>query len=534
MRWSRLGWILALLLFAAPTFAQLAPPAIPPGTALQKCQSALGYVVFISLAFLIGRICGHRKTIRLRTLFWGAALEFLFAIIVIRPPTMVQVVEIIIGIFSIWVVVAYIIRRTTQTRLPGSDLPLLLGAGALFLLLRLPNVLDILTEGIKALLGFAQNGAEIVFGNLTTSNIPVGTATGPMGDFHAMAGHYAFANSYFAFFILPTIIFFSCLTTTLYYIGIVQYMVQGLAWIMSKTMGTSGAETLCAVINIFVGQTEAPLMVKPFLAAATNSELMAMMVAGFGNIASGVLALYTLWLAPFIPDAAGHLAAACFISAPSSLLIAKMLFPELSKPETAAGVKFKIDRLDANLVDAATRGTLEGLTLALNVAAMLITFTGLVALVDVLLTTAVGYNPLAHYLNVHHHMHLILLPVPTLEQLFGYIFRPLAWLTGVSWHESGRVGTLLGIKTVLNELIAYSNMKTALAANAHFLSPRARLLALYSLCGFANFASVGIQVGGIATMAPTRRSDLSRIGLLAMLGGAISSLTAACIVGVLV
>jgi CNT family concentrative nucleoside transporter len=534
MRWSHIAWIFAVLLLAAPTFAQSSPSAIPPGTISEKCQSALGYVVFISLAFVIGRLCGHRKSIRLRTLFWGAMLEFLFAIIVIQPRLPVEIAVWVIKVFYVWVIAAFLVRRFFHERLPASELPLLLAAGVMHALLRLPHVLHIVTVGIMALLGFAQQGAAIVFGNLVQNNIPVGTAGGPMDTLHPMVGHFANAGAYFAFFILPTIIFFSCLTATLYHIGIVQYLVQGLAWIMSKTMGTSGAETLCAVINIFVGQTEAPLMVKPFLTAATNSELMAMMVAGFGNIASGVLGLYTIWLAPFIPDAAGHLAAACFISAPSSLLIAKMLFPELSTPETAAGVKFKIDRLDANLVDAATRGTLEGLTLALNVAAMLITFTGLVALIDVLLTSAVGYNPLASYLNAHDHMRLMLLPMPTLETLFGYIFRPLAWLTGISWHESGQVGTLLGIKTVLNELIAYSNMKTALTANAHFLSPRARLLALYSLCGFANFASVGIQVGGIATMAPTRRSDLSRIGLLAMLGGAISSLTAACIVGVLV
>lgn len=512
------------------------PPAIPPGTTLQHLQSAFGYVMFIFLAFVIGRLCGHRKLIGLRTLFWGALLEFLFAIIVIQPAGWTLGAFVVICAFGVWVIIAAIIKAVWGTKLPASDWRLLIAAALFLLLLKLPNVLTNLTDGIIALLGFANKGATIVFGNLVQNNIPVGTASGPMGDFHAVAGHYANAGAYFAFFVLPTIIFFSCLTATAYYIGIVQYMVQGLAWIMSKTMGTSGAETLCAVINIFVGQTEAPLMVKPFLSAATNSELVAMMVAGFGNIASGVLALYSLWLSPFISQAPGHLAAACFISAPSSLLIAKLIFPEFSRPETAAGVKFKVDRLDANLVDAATRGTLEGLTLALNVAAMLITFTALVALVDVVLSGVVGhvYNPLVDHLNRTQHAHYQHAPDITLELIFGYIFRPLAWLTGISWAESARVGTLLGIKTVLNELVAYSTMTTELAANTAYLSPRARLLALYSLCGFANFASVGIQVGGIATMAPTRRSDLSRIGLLAMVGGAISSLTAACIVGILI
>jgi CNT family concentrative nucleoside transporter len=300
-----------------------------------------------------------------------------------------------------------------------------------------------------------------------------------------------------------------------------QYIVQGMAWVMSKAMKTGGAETLSSAANIFVGQTEAPLMVKPFVALATNSELMAIMVGGFANIASGVLGLYTVWLSPFVPDAAGHLAAACFITAPGSLLVSKLLVPETGVPTTAGGVRFKIDKIDANLVDAAARGTTEGLGLAINVGAMLISFTALVALVDALLGWAGNHVGLAGH------------PV-SLETILGYIFRPLAWLTGVSWRESESVGSLLGIKTVLNELIAYSNMRDALTANPDYLSPRARLLATYALCGFANFASVGIQVGGIGSLAPSRRSDLSRIGLLAMVGGALASLMAACVVGVLI
>jgi CNT family concentrative nucleoside transporter len=298
-----------------------------------------------------------------------------------------------------------------------------------------------------------------------------------------------------------------------------QYIVQGLAWIMSKSMGTSGAETLSSAANIFVGQTEAPLMVKPFLAAATQSELMAIMVGGFANIASGVWGLYTIWLSPYVPDAAGHLAAACFITAPGALLVSKLMAPETETPVTAGGVQFKVERIDANLVDAATRGTTEGVALAINVGAMLITFTALVALLNALLgwcTTKLGLGPISF------------------EQILGWIFRPFAWLIGVSWAESGKVGSLLGIKTVLNELIAYSKMKDAFAADRQFLSPRAALLATYALCGFANFASVGIQVGGISSLAPARRHDLSRIGILAMLGGAIASLMAACVVGVLI
>jgi CNT family concentrative nucleoside transporter len=338
---------------------------------------------------------------------------------------------------------------------------------------------------------------------------------------------------------LPTIVFFSCLTAVAYHSGVMQYIVQGFAWIMSKSMGTSGAETLSSAANIFVGQTEAPLMVKPFVAVATNSELMAIMVGGFANIASGVLGLYTVWLRPYIPDAAGHLAAACFITAPGSLLVAKLLIPETETPTTAGGVEFKVDRIDANLVDAAARGTSDGLGLAINVGAMLVSFTALVALFNALMGCGFGYNPLVHMLARHHVMSLPELPAITLQDILGYVFRPLAWLTGVSWKESETVGTLLGIKTVLNELIAYSQMKDLLAVHPSTidpmgLSPRARLLATYALCGFANFASVGIQVGGISTLAPSRRADLSRIGMLAMVGGAIASLMAACVVGILI
>jgi CNT family concentrative nucleoside transporter len=235
-----------------------------------------------------------------------------------------------------------------------------------------------------------------------------------------------------------------------------------------------------------------------------------------------VLGLYTAWLSPFIPNAGGHLAAACFISAPATLVVGKLLMPETQTPVTSAGVQFKVERIDANLVDAATRGTSEGLTLALNVAAMLIAFTAIVALFNAILawtTTRLHITAAGH-------------PV-TLQTILGWIMSPLAWLCGITWHDAKPVGSLLGIKTVLNELIAYAEMKDRFAADQNFISPRSALIALYALCGFANFASVGIQVGGISTLAPNRRHDLSRIGLLAMVGGAIASFMGACVVGVL-
>jgi concentrative nucleoside transporter, CNT family len=245
---------------------------------------------------------------------------------------------------------------------------------------------------------------------------------------------------------------------------------------------------------------------------------MAIMVGGFANIASGVLVAYTQFLQDYVKDVGGHLAAACFISAPATLVVSKLMMPETTTPITAGGVKFKVEKVDANLIDAATRGTTEGMALAINVGAMLITFTALVAMLNALVGWVGGL--MGH-------------PGMTMEGILGTICAPAAWLCGVNWHDAPTVGSLLGVKTVLNEFIAYLQMSQAFGKDPNFLSPRSALLAVYALCGFANFASVGIQIGGISTMAPTRRSDLSRLGLLAMVGGAIASCIGACVVGIL-
>ncbi|HYO08995.1 MAG TPA: nucleoside transporter C-terminal domain-containing protein [Tepidisphaeraceae bacterium] len=455
---------LSLICFASVAHAATTAPAAPVGaTAAQRLQSLFGLVAFTFLAFLIGRARGAR-TIPWRVVLWGIALQFAFGLIVLKTPELLEGVQ----------------------------------------------------NGVQALLNFTREGAKMVFGDLAnTGGATVSNERGlPIG--------YAQNVGYFAFFVLPTIIFFSALTAVAYHSGVMQWVVQALAWVMAKTTGTSGAETLSTAANIFVGQTEAPLMIRPFVAAATRSELMVIMVGGFANIASGVLGLYTDWLDDFILNAGGHLAAACFISAPATLVVAKLLAPETEAPQTAGGVEFKVERIDANLIDAAARGTSEGLALALNVAAMLIAFTALVALVNAVLTWASAKAGITAAGQ----------PV-TMQTMLGWVMAPLAWLCGIPWRDARPVGSLLGIKTVLNELIAYAEMRARFQADPNFLSPRSALIALYALCGFANFASVGIQVGGISTLAPSRRHDLSRIGLIAMAGGAIASLMAACVVGVL-
>jgi CNT family concentrative nucleoside transporter len=444
------------------------------GTIAQRAQCLLGVVTFVLIAYGVGQLRAGRSLQRppvpWRAVVWGLALQFIFALVVLYTPRFLQTVN----------------------------------------------------DVINALLGYTRDGAELVFGDLAKQ-------TGaPVTDEKGTVIGYARQVGYFAFFVLPTIIFFSCLTAIAYHVGVMQYVVQGLAWVMSKTMKTSGAETLSAAANIFVGQTEAPLLVKPFVAAATRSELMCIMVAGFANIATGVLGLYTAWLEPFVKNAGGHLAAACFVSAPAALLVSKLMVPETETPVTSGGVEFKVERTDANLVDAAARGTSEGLTLALNVGAMLIAFTALMALVNGFLgwaSVASGVAPVDPATGK---------AVPfTLQHLLGYPLAPAAWLCGVRWSEAREVGSLLGIKTVLNELFAYLQMSQNFKQNPAYLSPRSALIATYALCGFANFASVGIQVGGISTLAPSRRADLSRLGLLAMLGGGLASLMTAAVMGAL-
>jgi concentrative nucleoside transporter, CNT family len=466
--------LLAATILLAPSvaFAQqrVAPPAATPGTLLERSQSLLGLVLFLLLAFAIGRARGAR-IIAWRTLLWGMALQFIFAIFVLR---------------------------TAPGRLffQGVD------------------------AGVRALLGFAEQGARFIFGNLVKNNIPVGTPVAdplmsPVLEPSAWAG----AGAFFAFNVLPTIIFFSSLLAVLYHTGIMRYVVGGLAWVMQRSMKTSGAETLSAAANIFVGQTEAPLFVRPFVPLATQSELLAIMIGGFANIASGVLGAYVQMLQDFVPDVAGHLLSASIISAPASLVVAKLMMPETEKSRTTGETPVTVEKVDANTIDAASRGAMEGLYLSLNVAAMLIAFIALVALLNAVLGWVGGR---------------VGLPGLSFEWILAHVMAPLAWLCGIPWEQAQPVGTLLGIKTVLNEFVAYLDMQQRFLADPHFISTRSAIIATYALCGFANFASVGIQIGGISSLAPQRRGDLSRIGLLAMVGGTIASLMTACVVGMLI
>ena len=324
-----------------------------------------------------------------------------------------------------------------------------------------------------------------------------------------------FRNYYFAFRVLPTIIFFSSLMSVLYYLGVMQRIVKLMSWVMQRTMHTSGAESLSAAANIFVGQTEAPLVIRPYVARMTNSELMTIMVGGFATIAGGVMAAYV-----GMGIDAGHLMTASIISAPAGLLIAKVLQPEVDQPDTLGRVASDLPQTSSNVIEAAADGASEGLKLALNVAAMLIAFLGLIALLDWCLGSIGSFYFAQKW---------------SLSKLLGYSFSPLAWLMGVPRQDCLAVGELLGIRMVANEFIAYEKLaewiKHPPASGA--LTERSRVLLTYALCGFANFGSIGIQIGGIGSLAPERRSDLARLGLRAMLGGTLACFMTACVAGVL-
>jgi concentrative nucleoside transporter, CNT family len=437
----------------------------------QRLLSVLGLVTMLVLAWLLSV---DRRMVQWRVVVWGMGLQLLFALFILKTPAGVA-------------------------------------------------VFAALNDVVLALLQFTNEGARFLFGNLVEWTVPVTSPEGPVGL-------VAETGASFAFSVLPTIIFFSSLMTVLYHIGIMQAAVHGVAWVMMRTMRTSGAETLSAAGNIFVGQTEAPLMIKPFIERMTMSELMAVMTAGFATVAGGVMAAYVGMLVAYFPDIAGHLLAASVMSAPAALVVAKLMYPEREEPVTRSSLKVDVPSAHANVIDAAARGAGDGMTLAFNVGAMLLAFIALIAMLNAILGQVTGWlgveallqgwGALAEGQSV------------TLEIFLGWLLAPLAWVMGVPWGDAVAVGSLLGIKTVANEFVAYLRLADLLAADV--LSPRSIVISTYALAGFANFSSIAIQIGGIGGIAPSRRSDLSRVGLRAMVGGSLAAFLTATIAGILV
>jgi concentrative nucleoside transporter, CNT family len=345
--------------------------------------------------------------------------------------------------------------------------------------------------GAKHLLDFSYYGSSFIFGELGKQNSSLGLI--------------------FAFQVLPTIIFIAAFFAVLYHLGIMQLIIRAGAWVMTTVMGASGAESLNLAASIFMGQTEAPLTIRPFLPELTQSELMTVMTSGMAHISGGMMAAY---IAVGGADAK-HLLTAVIMTAPGTLLIAKMLVPETEKPLTAGRVQMPQVEKESNILGAIARGTIDGLHLALNVAAMLITFLALLALVNAMM----GWV----------HIHIAWFPY-SLEEVFGWVFAPVAWLIGIRWHDAASVGNLLGTRMVLNEFVAFAKLGTI----KQTLDPRSFTIATFALCGFANFSSIGIQIGGIGALAPNRRGDLARLGLRAMLAGTMANLMSASIAGILI
>jgi CNT family concentrative nucleoside transporter len=370
---------------------------------------------------------------------------------------------------------------------------------------------------VNGLLSFSGEGGRFIFGNLVGSTVPVGTP-GPDGTLDTAAGLVASTGSMFAFGVLPTIIFFSSLMSVLYYLGVMQAVVKGLAWVMQRTLRTSGAETLSASGNIFLGQTEAPLLIKPFVEKLTSSELFTVMVGGFATVAGGVFAAYVLMLQGILPDIAGHLLAASVMNAPAGLLLSKIIRPETEIPLSRDALHVAVERTDANVVEAAAGGASVGVQLALNVGGMLMAFVALIAMINF----GLGWAG-----------HLVGVDGLSLQSVFGLLLRPLAWAMGVPWQETAYVGGLIGLKTVLTEFVAYARFGTDLTAGLVTLSPRATIITAYALLGFANFPSIGIQIGGIGGLAPSRRGELARFGLRAMLAGNLAAFMSATLAGMI-
>ncbi len=360
-----------------------------------------------------------------------------------------------------------------------------------------------------ALIDFTNQGAAFLFGGLVGPSVPVqGGATD---------GAVVALNANLAFSVLPTIIFVSSLMALFYYLGIMQRVVHAVAWVMQRTLKTSGAETTSAAGNIFIGMTESPLLVRPFIDRMTMSELNTVMTGGFATVAGGVMAAYVAMLAAHYPDIAGHLLAASIMAAPAGIVMSKMLLPEEERPATTGTLKVEVEQPYANAIDAAAAGAAEGMKLSLNVAAMLLAFLALIAMTNGALGWLTG---LAGIEGV------------TLERLFGWLLAPVAWLIGVPWVDAIEVGSLLGIKVVANEFVAFQTLSGWLAEGAD-LSPQSVTIVTYALTGFASFGAVAIEIGGIGGMAPNRRKDLARLGLRAMLGGLAATCMTASLAGIL-
>ena len=447
---------------------------------MERLSALIGFVLILAIAFLLSN---NKKSIRWRTVFWGVLLQFLTAVCVLKGTQIAALMAPMamplsrIGASAIFVALVIVIYQIAKRMAPESRrwIWYVFGVFSIYLFLTY-NLLAFLFENLKEvvnkLIGYTGEGSKFVFGVL--------------GDQANKSVGFIFATQ-----VLPTIIFIASIFAVLYYLGVMQLVVTFFAKMMSRFMGASGAESTSVAASIFMGQTEAPLTIRPFIPDMTMSELMTIMTAGMAHISGGIMAAYVLVAKVDVI----HLLTAVIMTAPGAIMMAKIIVPEVEKPTTGGDVEVVVPKQDVNVIDAAGRGAIEGLHLSLNVAGMLIAFIALVALVNGMF----GWV----------HGQLDWFPA-SLDLVLGYIFRPIAWAMGVSWKDSLTVGNLLGTRMVLNEFVAFAKLGEAGVGSS--LDPRSFVITTYALCGFANFSSIAIQIGGIGSLAPTRRGDLARLG----------------------
>jgi CNT family concentrative nucleoside transporter len=479
----------------------------------ERSVSFLGIFVMIGLAWLVG---GLRKDVKWKPVIVGTVLQIVFAALIFFNPRDPN--SIMGGNWPAWMPVPR-------------------------------DIFDVFNDAFIRLLGFTAQGSKFLFGSFVFQ-----------GEVQPQLINFAFG-------VLPTIIFFSSFMTVLYHLGIMEQIVKFFGWIMVRAMGTSGAESLSASANIFVGQTEAPVVVKPFIEKMTQSELMAIMTGGFATVAGGVMALYVGALQEVFPDIAGHLVAASVMSAPAGLVMAKLIVPETEVPETMGKLDLRLEKPDANVIEAASRGASEGLQLAFNVAGMLLAFIALIALLNFFVGLPSLWHNEGELETLVEYFKAKALVVPegcapasdekllscidqmrvaagapavdpwpalTMQKLVGYLFWPLAWVMGTPTQDCLIVAQMLGTKTVVNELVAYLDLGAILRDPNTQISHRAAVITTYALCGFSNFSSIAIQIGGLGSLAPNRRSDLARLGLRAMVAGSLACFQTATIAGILI
>lgn len=413
---------------------------------MERFFGLIGLAVVLAVAFGLSK---NRKAIRWRTIGWAFALQLVFGVLVLY-----------------WE--------------PGKQ------------------GIESFSNGVSHAIGYADQGSSFLFGWLA----------GPMDALGEKTG-LGFRGIIFAFKVLPIIIFICSFFSILYFFGIIQFIVKGMAWVMQKTMKVSGAEALCVAANVFIGQTEAPVLIAPYIATMTTSELFTMMVGGMAHVSGAVMLAYVLMGAPL-----KYLITASVMAAPGTFLITKIMWPETDTPVTMGTVRMQVEKKDANFIDAAATGASQGMTLVLNIAAMLIAFVALIAMINGFLGWAGG---------------LFGYPSFTLQTVFGWVMSPLARILGAPEQDAATIGNLIANKTVINEFFAFSMFKDVVGG----LTEKGKIIATFALCGFANFSSIGIQIGGIGGLAPSRKSDLARLGFRALLAGSLVSFMTAAIAGIL-